>query len=469
MKTSVSHAVQKMPLLPAVLLFVLCFNFLWFAQPSISLSQSSKSPAPQSIKIGYSVVATDPAGPQPLKAARMAAAEINAAGGVLGRPLEIMAGYLPNKDYTKLPPVINGFMSKGATCVITSGGSAMTLKATEITIPANVLLMTASSSSPKITELKDNDLVWRTIPSDVFQGKVAAKLMDSLKHKRVGIIHVDHPYGNGLASVFTAEFQKRGGKVVADVSYKESLEYKDVDFAPMLKKLYQEKPDAVYMITYGEDGATIINQSFKGKLLDEKGYKPFFLGCDANYNTDFSTGVDSWNWVNGMMGLSYVHPKNYANFESFFKRFQEFNPPQDSADIANANLATLLSLDATKSYAATAYDAVYLLALAMSKAQSTDAKKIASELRNLSRATKSSELVNVGEYAKALALLRQGKELNYDGASGLLEFDEHGDVTSGSYNVWQLSKGEFVETGVMEIGMSGQATSAASKQGEKKK
>jgi ABC-type branched-subunit amino acid transport system substrate-binding protein len=405
----------------------------------------------ETIKIGYSIVATDPAGQPPLKAARMAVAEINAAGGVLGKPLELVVGYLANKDYSKLSPVIDDFISKGAKCVITSGGSAMTLKATEITIPANVLLMTASSSSPKITEVKDNDLVWRTIPSDVFQGKVAAKFMDSLRYKRVGLIHVDHPYGNGLATVFAKEFRARGGKIVADVSYKESLEYKNIDFTPLLKKLYQEKPNAVYMITYGEDGAAIINQSFRAKFVSEQGYKPFFLGCDANYNTDFSTGVESASWIQGMMGLSYVHPKNYANFDVFFKRFQEYEPPQDSADIANANLATLLSLDATKSYAATAYDAIYLLALAMSKAQSTDGIKIAQHLRTLTQKSKTSELVNVGEYPKALALLRQGRELNYDGASGPLEFDAQGDVTSGTYNVWKIERNEFVEAGAIEV------------------
>ncbi len=427
------------------------FTVLFFSAVSITnLVVHAQTTTAEPIKIGYSIVATDPAGQPPLKAIRLAIQEINDAGGVLGRPLEVVVAYNATKDYTKVQGIVENMAKNNVVAIIPSGGSAMTLKTSEYTIPKSILTITASSSSPKISTVKDNDLLWRTIPSDVFQGRLAAKYLDSLKLKNVGIIHVDNPYGNGLAEVFTKEFTKRGGKVLTTVSYKEMQEYKTMNFVPLLTTLYKQKPDAIYMITYGEDGAAILNQSYTAKLVDAKSYKPFFLGCDANYNNDLLLGVESWERMEGMRGLVYAHPKQYSNFDKFYEQYNSFVPPADSADIANASLATLLNIEATKSYAATAYDAVYLLAYAMIKANSTDSKKVAAALRSVSRAGANVETINVREFAKAAALLKQGKDINYDGASGFIEFDDNGDVTSGTYTLWKISKGEFFNEGALE-------------------
>jgi ABC-type branched-subunit amino acid transport system substrate-binding protein len=420
---------------------VIVTNLVVYAQQPVAV---------QPIKIGYSLVATDPAGQPPLKAIHLAIQEINNAGGVLGRPLEVVVAYNATKDYTKVQGIVEDMAKKNVVAIIPSGGSAMTLKTSEYTIPKGILTITASSSSPKISTVKDNDILWRTIPSDVFQGRLAAKYLDSLKFKNVGIIYVDNPYGNGLAEVFTKEFTKRGGKVIATIAYKEMQEYKTTNFVPSLTTLYKQKPDAIYMITYGEDGAAILNQSYTAKLVGEKSYKPFFLGCDANYNNDLLLGVESWERMEGMRGLVYAHPKQYPNFDNFYERYNAFVPPSDSADVANASLATLLNIEATKSYAATAYDAVYLLAYAMIKANSTDSKKVAAALRNVAKTGANVETINVREFAKAVALLRQGKDINYDGASGFIEFDENGDVTSGTYTLWKISKGEFVNESALE-------------------
>jgi ABC-type branched-subunit amino acid transport system substrate-binding protein len=423
----------------------------------------SQNTTPTPIKIGYIIVASDPAGQPPLKAMRMAAQEINAAGGVLGRRVEIITAYTPTKDYSKVPELLDRLLSKKIDCIITSGGSAMTLKAAELTIPRGLLLFTASSTSPKIADLKDNNLVWRTIPSDIFQGNAAAKFLDSLGVKRVGIIHVDHPYGNGLSAVFKQEFeQNKGSKVVEQVSYKEVAQYKDVDFIPLLKRLYAAKPEAVYMITYGEDGAAIINQSYRTKLINQN-YKPFFIGCDANYNNDFITGVESQEYIEGMAGLTYIHPKQYPNFDKFYERYSTFEEQQDSADIANASLAALLNIESTKTYAATAYDAIYTIALAMEKAQSTDAQKVAAVIRAVTTTNPSAETINVGEFAKAKKLLQQGKEINYDGASGYLDFDANGDVTSATYNIWKIKNGSFTDAGSIESSRRAQQTTKTTK------
>ncbi len=446
---------------------VRCLLGVFLGLLSVCSTVLAQMPKGESIKIGYSIIASDPAGQPALKGARMAVDEINTAGGILGRPLELLVSYNATKNYAKVPGIINGLIDKGASCIITSGGSAMTMKATEITIPKGVLIMTASSSSPKISILADNDLVWRTIPADVFQGKLAARWFDSLKHKRVSVIHVDNAYGNGLATVFQREFKKLKGKILSVENYPEWAEYKNADFTPLLKKLYKDKPDAIYMITYGEDGAQIVNQSVKKGYLGDS-YKPLLFGCDANYNNDLAIGVESNRYLEGMRGLVYTHPKNYPNFDKFIAKYANYLPTEDSADVANASLASLLNVEATAAYAATAYDAIYTLAYATTKANSAKPKDIAANLRSISKASKEAELVNVNEFAKGVSLLKQGKVINYDGASGMLEFDNNGDVTSGTYNIWTIKGGNFSDDGFMEAGISANVPASATGSMKKK-
>jgi branched-chain amino acid transport system substrate-binding protein len=454
-----SHHFSHRSLVAQLILAVCCGWFMMalsallplpvFAQANgLKLASTAKG---EPITIGYSIVASDPGGQPPLKAARLAVEEINAAGGVLGRPLRLLVSYNPTKDYTKVSSIINKLIDRGAEAIITSGGSAMTLKAAETTIPRQKLIITASSSSPKISELTDYDLVWRTIPSDVFQARVAARLLDSLQYKRVGVIHINNPYGIGLAATFKLEFEQRGGKVIADVGYKDLTEYKSVDMKIYLQKLYEQKPDAIYLVSYGEDGAAIINQSYNEKFIGSANYRPLFLGCDANYNTDLTSGVESWSRMERMLGVAYAHPRNSAAFDSFFARFSQYEPVQDSADIANATLATLLNIESTKTYAATAYDAIYLLALAMEKSKATDARSISIALPQVAGAVKTAPLFTAADYKKAVTVLRQGKDIDFNGTSGTLDFNDKGDVTSGTYNVWQIFSGGFKEVGTAEI------------------
>ncbi|GIX12304.1 MAG: hypothetical protein KatS3mg118_0263 [Paracoccaceae bacterium] len=83
-------------------------------------------------------------------------------------------------------------------------------------------------------------------------------------------------------------------------------------------------------------------------------------------------------------------------------------------------------------YVPNAYDATFLLALAIEKAGSADRSKIAAALREV--ATPPGEVILPGEWAKAKALIAEGKDINYEGATGSLDFDAAGDVP-GTYTL----------------------------------
>jgi branched-chain amino acid transport system substrate-binding protein len=408
---------------------------------------AQNSSTSETIKIGMSLVTTDPAGITQLRGARMAVEEINAQGGVLGKKLEVVPIYNEKRDYPAAKQRIKTAIDSGTHFMITSGGSGMTLAAAEITIPNGVLLMTGSSSSPKITTLDDHDLVWRTIPSDMFQGRIAAGMMDERMFKTVGVIYLNNSYGNELFKAFQERFEQQDGKIIAAVPYPDAQSYLSFDFTPFVQQLLKDKPQVIYCITYGEDGAKIINTA-KPYFTDT--YHPELFGCDANYNNDFLFGANQ-RTIEGMMGLVYTHQKNYANYKTFSEAFKIFEQRggSDAAELAASSLASLLGAESTSSYAANVYDAVYALSYAMLKAGSTKPNDVAAQLRNVTSVNLNATRINVGEFVKAARVLAEKGDINYNGASGILEFDASGDVISGSYMIWKVENGAFTEAGTL--------------------
>lgn len=414
---------------------------------SMVLCLSSQSLFAQTIKIGISIVTSDPTGLTQLRGARMAVEEINAAGTVLGKKLELVPVYNEKRDYSKAKALISQLISDSVKCVITSGGSGMTLKAADVAIENGILLMTGSSSSPKISALNDNDLVWRTIPSDVFQGRIAAHIMDSLAYKTAAVIHLDNAYGNELQKAFTESFQKKGGKVLVSVKYADLQDYKNTEFKGLVELLVKQKPQVIYIVSYGEDGSKIAN-ALSPYISDD--YKPALMGCDANYNNDFLFG-SSQSTIRGMMGLVYIHPKNDANYDKFAAALKAHETKGDAAELSVSSLATLLGAESTNSYGATVYDAVYTMVYAMLKAKSANPKDIAAHIRQVANHKTNSQAINVGEFLKAASILAKGGDIHYNGASGSLDFDDKGDVTSGTYIIWKVHEGKFIEDGTISF------------------
>ncbi|MFY7997492.1 MAG: ABC transporter substrate-binding protein [Candidatus Kapaibacteriota bacterium] len=444
MKTHITQA-----FVPLLILFGFATMQQAFSQTAPQNTTASRSVASETIKIGISIVTSDPTGTTQLQGARMAAEEINALGGVLGKKLEVLPVYNETRNYPKAQALVKTLIDEGAKYIITSGGSGMTMKAAEITIPNKAMLITGSSSSPKISELDDNDLVWRTVPSDAFQGRIAAVYMDSLKVKTAGIIYLDNPYGNELARTFRETFEKRRGKVLATAKLPDMTNYQTFDFKPLVDQVFSQKPQLIYLVTFGEESAKIVNTA---KSYFTGGYKPQLLGCDANYNNDFLYGAEQ-SLIEGMQGFVYIHPQNYPNYEKFNSAFETYQSKasSDAGEMSATSLASLLGAVSTNSYGATCYDAIYSLAYSMLKAKSVVPTEVAKMMRLVANDNDGATLINVGEFTKAAAILAKGGNINYEGASGSLEFNDTGDVTAGTYIIWKIKDGKFVEANTISF------------------
>jgi branched-chain amino acid transport system substrate-binding protein len=378
----------------------------------------------EDVKLGILFGATGPlasAAPALLDAVKLAVDEVNANGGILkGQKLQTIVVDTRGTAQgsidaaTKLVKVDN-------VAAIVGGLTSVTLMAAAhgVTIPNGVLLISPTSTATLVTTLEDNDFVFRTIPSDAYQGWMLGKLVYDQGFRSVALTYVNTDYGSGLADTFRASFENRGGTI----TYAQAHEPNKNSYLPELKALAAGKPEALVLIAYAANsGITIIKESL------ERGFFKQFIGTNALRDNVLikEVGADK---LKGIFFTSPVPDPDTSAAEKFKKMY-----------------SAAYQTTKGKFYIGRTYDAVMLAALAIEQAGSTDRTKVRDALRNVCCAP--GEVIEPGEWAKAKADIAAGKKINYEGASGPLEFDENGDV-AGAIGHFIIENGHFKEVGLI--------------------
>lgn len=340
----------------------------------------------------------------------LAAKDVNAAGGVLGHDMEIIlrdtqtnptAAVDAAKKLVDIDKVVGiaGALSSGVTIPV----------ATSVSVPGGVVQISPASTSEKISTLNDNDYIFRTVAMDALQAPALARVLKEDKgFGSISIVYVNNDYGEGLAKGLEAAFQKLGGRVTAMIPYND----KQASYKGEAEQAVKGNPDAVAMISYPQFGSMIMRQ------ILEIGYKGTFAYADGMKAPEIIKNVGA-KYVNDTYGTVAANPNQ--KLASWFKdhyrdEFGEMPP---------------------KPYIDTQYDAVVLMALAMSKGGAASREVIHGNLRRV--ANPPGHKVDARNLAEAFRLLKEGKEINYDGVSGSCDFDKFGDVP-GSFEVWRFTK-----------------------------
>mgnify|MGYP000411582986 CR=1 FL=1 len=357
------------------------------------------------------------------KAAKLAIKHVNDQGGVLDGQKIIM----PNADTTcadttaaanAATQLVNSEKVVGLVGAICS--SATISAAENVAIPAGVTMVSPASTSPAITSLNDNDLVFRTTPSDLYQGSVMARLLVSKGIKKIAITYVNNDYGKGFAEALAAAFTTAGGKVEANEPHEEGK----ADYRAKIRTLASSGVGTLVVLAYANgSGQTIIRQAVESGDFDQ------FVGGDGMVN-DTLIGAIGADKLRGMIATKPGVPDTKS--ARFFKK-----------------LALEDDLNPTATFAAQSYDAAFLLALAIEKNGSAKREGLSKALRAV--ATAPGEVIRPGEWQKAKALLKAGKEINYEGATGNLEFDKDGDVSGVIIEMGVYVRyGSFIEFGQIQ-------------------
>ncbi len=347
-----------------------------------------------------------------LEAELAAAAHINANGGMWGGDTLVLASGDSGCDAkagvdaaTKIVNVEQASIIVGPLC------SGATIGATQaVTIPAGVVNISPSATSPAITGLDDNDLVFRVCPSDAYQGVTIAKLARSMGYSKLAATYANDDYNAGLHDVFVKAFKELGGTITGDQMH----EANKASYRAELATLSSSGPEALALFAYyNGSGITMMRQSL------ENGFFSKFIGGDGMIAQEVidEIGADNLGDAVFTKGTADSNSSHFKTFAGLFDR------PSDP-------------------YTAQAWDAVMIAALALESAGSATRDLIA-HVRSVANAP--GVEVGPGDWAKAKALLAAGKDINYQGIAGAHEFDANGDV-AGIYGKSVVKDGKWAET-----------------------
>ena len=380
------------------------------------------------ITVGLVMELTGPAGEYGqagAKSVEMAFRDFNEAGGVGGcklitdtRDSQSQGNVAVDQatqlvNIKKVPVIIGGIISSVSIPILTS-----------VTAPAGVVQVSPASSSPTLTTLgkdgKTNGVFFRTITSDALQGTAAAKYAIDQGLKKLAIIHVNNDFGVNMVKEFADAYKKLGGTITSTTPYNE----KQASYSAEASAAMAGEPEALYLVSYPVDGATIARAWISG------GGAQKFLLNDGMNSAEFIDAVGA-QYLSDAYGTSSGTSKT-ASTDYFYGAYEAFSggikPDAPAADRS--------------------YDAGAIVALAIAKAGKGDAAAIKAAIPEVVSAK--GEPIHAGkeEFAKALALIKEGKPVKYEGVIGPVSFDQYGDIT-GPFRLWKVKDGKVETVGEM--------------------
>ena len=277
----------------------------------------------------------------------LAVEEINNAGGLLGgRKFRLLS-----EDNQSRPEEASNAVTKLITqdkvvAVLGEVASRRSLAAAPVAQRYSVPMITPASTNERVTQV--GDYIFRVCFIDPFQGEVLAKFAyNDLKARKVAILKdIQQDYSVGLTDSVTKNFAALGGQVLPPVSYSTG----DADFKAILTQVRAQKPDAIFATGYYPEAAIIVRQA------RELGMKMPILGGDGWVGDALANGREALN--NTYISNHYSGDNPDAVVQNFVKSYRaKFNRDPDSI-------------------AALAYDAVKVLADAITRAGSVEGPKV---------------------------------------------------------------------------------------------
>jgi len=326
-----------------------------------------------------------------LGGAHLRAEQINTAGGLLGRRV-VVTGLDDQADSdvaVEVAKQVAADMSAGKPVLGVVGhyNSGQTLAAMEIYKDLDLTVVTPTASNVTLTQ-KGYRNFFRVNATDAAQGKAdAAFLVQSLKARRVALVHLDDDYGNGLRDTVTANLKTLGAEVVADIIIQEAADRHDAAVA----RIKAVNPDVIFLAAYETEGYVLLPQ-----LREEQVSTPFMAGdaCFLSALIDESGKAAEGAYVSGFT----PSPSSVADakWTRQYQAVEQRNPD---------------------TYSIVGYMAMDVLARGAQAARSFSGAKVSEAIRRL----------------------------DYQGLGGRIAYDENGDLREQRIYIFQVQQGQFVQ------------------------
>jgi len=315
------------------------------------LAAALRAAEPPPIKVGEfaSLTGKEAAfGQSSHKGTLLAVEEINAAGGVLGRKIQLITEDNQSKAGESATIAKKLISRDKVVALIGEVASMRSLEAAPIAQQSRIPMISPSSTNPKVTEI--GNYVFRVCFIDPFQGVVMAKFArNTLKLKRVAVLtSVSSAYSVGLAKYFKERFVQDGGVIALEQRFTEG----DKDFKAQLTAIKAANVDGIFLPGYYTEAALVCKQA-----RDLGMNLPLFGGDGWEAPQLISIGGAA---VEGTYYSTHYSPENKSPAVSgFVERFRK----RWNNEVPDA-------------MAALGYDAAMVLADAIKRAGTTDSDKL---------------------------------------------------------------------------------------------
>ncbi|WP_178917442.1 ABC transporter substrate-binding protein [Natronomonas gomsonensis] len=311
-------------------------------------------------------------------------------------------------------------INEGYPAVVGPAASNVNLQVTEsVFIPNEVVGISPSSTAPAVTDLDDNDFIFRTCPSDALQGQVMANVaLDNRGASTSATLYLNDDYGQALEEEYVAAFEDGGGEVTAQVSF----EPEQSSYSSQLGEALGDDPDVLMVVGFPQSGIQLFRDYYS-----EYDTGAEILVPDGLRSSSLPDEVD--NPMNNVYGTS---PSSQGpGADAFASAYEEEwgNPPE----VFNGQ----------------AYDAAAVITLARVAAGENSGTGIRDSLRDV--ANPDGDNYGPGDLADAVSAVADGDAIDYQGASSSVDFDDNGDMRAVFYEIFKYEEGDIEALDTIEF------------------
>jgi ABC-type branched-subunit amino acid transport system substrate-binding protein len=338
---------------------------------------------------------------------------VNGCGGVAGQAVQMLLED-DQSNASAGKAAIARLLQNQANVVIGAIGSEISNASVDLAVQAKTVQISPASANPVLTQRAqkgDFQGYWfRTMPPDMFQGEALAELAFQRGFKTITVLAVDNDYGNSIVQAFQTTYKQLGGtEPSVVVRYSPYAGIYGVD----LYRPFVEQPDAVLVVAEPELGGTLLRAAYESGLWSGN-TRVLLTGSMKTENLAERVGQSTGGRYNasGVLGVAPIMTTEAS--EEFRERYKK-----------RFNREPAL-------YDANTWDAAAVAVLAAESAQRTG-----NPLQKQVFAVANGPGIEVRDVCQALALVRDGREINYQGPSGSVDFNQDGDVI-GNYDIWTI-------------------------------
>ncbi len=376
-----------------------------------SAAGAASAPSGAPIRIGLLAPLTGSGGAygkEEETAAKAAAAHINAHGGVLGRPLEIVVAddeTTPTAGVSAARKLID---VDGVVAITGVWSSAVALAVRPVALEKSVALLPVGSAD-ELTEGDNKGLVWRFQTNGKNWGQAFANVAYKDGARTASILVLQTPFTLSTVKPFAERFAQQGGKVLDTLYFNPN----QPSYRAEVEKIFSKKPDAVFLPSYIPEFSAIVREIYRSGY--ESKLYTFSHAADSGGKFVQNVGKAAAEGVNHVQATPVG---NNASYRLYLKQTQQ---PEGTIVAFGANV----------------FDEINVLALAIEKAKSAKAADFSQEIANVVN-TKGPD---VHDPVQGLQLIRAGKPFRYSGATADFRFAPNGDQVDLDYGHYRVLNG----------------------------